>query len=422
MAIRKVLTLLVCFYNLAFAQYNLNYFINKASENSPVIKEYGNLYLMNGLQNDLDKAQNSAFQVYLSSNILLSPYFNNNGVPFTANPNPNAIGYDAAITNGGLYSSQINVEKNIFNSGLLDALSEQRQAQGKSYENKSHQEKHAVEKQVTDQYLSALQYLLLYKLSKEIEENLQKQLAITGDLVAKGYTKTQDYLLLNIEIKSQTIEMDQSWQNYRTGLMQLYSICGLRDTQTVILDTVQLKPTVTKPGSDFLTQYYLDSLSAASQQRAFETRYLPQVNVFFNAGLNAVELSGIQRKFGLSAGLNLSLPILDGGQKSITRQQTYLSEQSLSDYKTFLAGRIVTWRYDAENKTVSLRKNLNEMKEQISDYKKLLELSQNQLQHGDISMIDYLTLLKNYVDLQKNNITAEINYQLGINDYNYWNW
>ncbi|MGA7160201.1 MAG: TolC family protein [Bacteroidota bacterium] len=422
MALRKVLTLLACFCNLAFAQYNLDYFINKASENSPVIKEYGNLYLMNGLQNDLDKAQNSAFQVYLSSDILFSPYFNNNGVPFTANPNQNAIGYDAAITNGGLYSSQINVEKNIFNSGLLDALSQQRFAQGRSYENKSRQERHAIEKQVTDQYLNTLQSLLLYKLSKEIEVNLQNQLAITGDLLAKGYTKTQDYLLLSIEIKSQMIEMDQTWQNYRTGLLQLYSLCGLRDTQTVILDTVELMQTMTKFGSEFLAQYELDSLSAASQQRAFETRYLPQVNVFFNAGLNAVELTGIQRKFGLSAGLNLSLPILDGDQKSITRQQTYLSEQSLSNYKAFLAGRIVTWRFDAENKTVSLKKNLEDMKEQISDYKKLLELSKNQLQHGDISMIDYLTLLKNYVDLQKNNITAEINYQLEINDYNYWNW
>ncbi|MGA9407462.1 MAG: TolC family protein, partial [Bacteroidota bacterium] len=328
----------------------------------------------------------------------------------------------AAITNGGLYSSQINVEKNIFNSGLLDALSEQRLAQGKSYENKSRQEKHAIEKQVTDLYLSTLQHLLLYKLSKEIEENLQNQLAITGDLVAKGYAKTQDYLLLTIERKSQMIEMDQTWQNYRTGLLQLYSLCGLRDTQTVILDTVELKRAAIKPGSDFLTQYDLDSLSAASQQRAFETRYLPQVNIFFNAGLNAVELSGIQRKFGLSAGLNLSLPILDGDQKSITRQQTYLSEQSLSDYKNVLAGRIVTWRYDSQNRTIWLKKNLDAMKEQIVDYKKLLELSEDQLRHGDISMIDYLTLLKNYVDLQKNNITAEINYQLEINDYNYWNW
>ena len=140
--------------------------------------------------------------------------------------------------------------------------------------------------------MSTLQSLLLYKLSKEIEENLQNQLAITGDLVAKGYTKTQDYLLLTIEIKSQMIEMDQTWQNYRTGLLQLYSLCGLRDTQTVILDTVELKRTAIKPGSDFLTQYDLDSLSAASQQRAFETKYLPQVKHIFQC---RIECGGIKR-------------------------------------------------------------------------------------------------------------------------------
>ena len=308
------------------------------------------------------------------------------------------------------------------NSGLLDALNEQRSVQGKSYDNKSVGGKHDLEKQVTDQYLSALQHLLSYNLSKRIENNLHNQLTLTGDLVEKGYVKVSDYLQLEIEIKTQSIAMDQTWQNYRSGLSQLYSLCGIQDTQTVAIDTVELKMTGTKSPSRFLTQFHLDSLSAAAQQQVFEARYLPQVNLFFNAGLNAVELVDVQRRLGMSAGINLSLLILDGGQRSITRQQTYLSERTLSNYEDYLAGGISARRRDSENRIASLRKKLADMKAQLTDYEKLLDLSESQLRQGNLSMVEYLILVRNYVDLQKTFIATQINYQLEISNYNYWNW
>jgi outer membrane protein TolC len=422
MVFRKILVLLFCLSNFVFAQYNLNYFLNKGLNNSPVIKDFGNQFLINKLQNKLDEAQNSAFQVYLSSNILFAPYFNNNGTVFTPNPGPRAIGYDAAVTNGGLYSAQINLDKNIFNGGLLDALKEERTVQGKSYENKTSLEKHTLTKQITDQYLNTLQYLMIYKVSKEVEKNLNMQLNITEDLVKKGFAKAQDYLLLKIELKTRIIDIEQTWQNYKSGLGELYSICGMRDTQTVKIDPVNLNMAKAHSHSNFLTQYYLDSLNAASQQKVFETKYQPQVDLFFNAGLNAVELNDIQRKFGVSAGINFSLPILDGNQKDITRQQTSIAEQTLFDYKNYAAENIIIKRRNSESRIKSLKKNLNDLNKQINDYKELLKISEKQLQQGNLSMIEYLTLLKNYIDLQKNKVSTEINYQMEISDYNYWNW
>ena len=70
----------------------------------------------------------------------------------------------------------------------------------------------------------------------------------------------------------------------------------------------------------------------------------------------------------------------------------------------------------------SLRVNLEDFKSQIEDYKKLLSLSSEQLEKGNLSMIEYLTELRNYIDLQKNYISTEINFQLEISSYNYWNW
>ncbi len=124
----------------------------------------------------------------------------------------------------------------------------------------------------------------------------------------------------------------------------------------------------------------------------------------------------------MSAGINFSLPLLDGGQKDITRQQTMIAEKSLTDYKNFLSNNIIAQRNNSEEKILSLKNNLNSMEEQVDDYHKLLNISKKQLEHGNISMIEYLTLLKNYVDHQKDVINTRINYQTEINNYNYWNW
>ncbi|MGA7838389.1 MAG: TolC family protein [Ignavibacteriaceae bacterium] len=421
--IKNIILTFLFFSNLLFAQYNLNYFVNKAFQNSPVLHDYQNQGRITKLQSNLDEAKNSAFKVSLTANYLFAPYFNNNGKILSTNPDPKAIGYDAGITNGGLYSAQINFEKDILNGGLLDALQQQRLTLDKTYQNKSLEEKHALKKEVTDQYLNSLQQLKLYNLEVKTVNNLQDQLSITGDLVKNGYAKAQDYLLLKVELKTRQINLNETWQNYKTGLSQLYSICGITDTQIVKIDSVNLVKNVnSREKSNFLTKFYLDSLNTASQQKLFETKYQPQVGLFFNAGLNAVELDNIQRKFGMSAGINFSLPILDGGQKDITRQQTLITEKNLTYYRNFLSNNITSRLKNSEEKILSLKSNLGSMEEQMDDYQNLIRISKKQLEQGNLSMINYLALLRNYIDLQKSLINTRISYQAEINNYNYWNW
>lgn len=421
--IKKISFIVIFAAGLLFGQYNLDYFVNKAFNNSPVLKDYKNLGQINNLQSRLDEAVNSAIQVSLTANYLFAPYFNNNGKLLSTNPSPSAIGYDVGITNGGLYSTQINFEKNIFNGSLMNALKLQRTTLNKSYENKTKEEKHALKKEVTDQYLSTLHDQLLLGLSNNIVNNLKDQLSITGKQVQNGYAKAQDYLLLKVELTTQQINLNEARQNYMNNLMQLYALCGIRDTSIVKIDSLGLTQNGADEGSsNFLTKYNLDSLSTAYQQNLFETKYRPQVALFFNAGLNAVELDNIQRKFGISAGVNFSLPLLDGGQKDIIRQQSTIAEKTLRDYKNYLSYNIFIQRKNSHEKINTLKNNLTEMESQLKDYENLLNISKNQLQEGNISMVDYLTLLRNYFDLKRKHITTLINYQMEINNYNYWNW
>jgi outer membrane protein TolC len=79
-------------------------------------------------------------------------------------------------------------------------------------------------------------------------------------------------------------------------------------------------------------------------------------------------------------------------------------------------------RQDLRTRIESLQQNIRALTEQISDYDKLLKLSEKQLQQGNVSMIDHLILLRNFMEIRKSKIETEINCQLEINNYNYWNW
>ncbi len=405
-----------------FSQTSLDYFLSKAVEHSPALNEYRNMQSFNRLQEKLNRAQNTAFQVSLTGDYLFAPYFNNHGDLITTDPSPEAIGYDINLFDGGLYSAQINLERNIFNCRLMHLLDRQIQVQDENAGFNILLEKHNLQKEVTDQYLNTYQSLLLVRLSDAVVSNLTEQLNLTGELVEKGFAKTQDYLLLKIELKNQTIGLTDARQNYRSNLHQLHALCGIQDTAVVEIDSVALKMDDTASESNFIQKFTLDSLGTAIQQQLFETKYQPQLNLFMNAGLNAVTIKNIQRKFGMSAGLSLSVPLYDGRQKSLTRQQSIVNQNTIGEYRRFSKRNITLQRNDLRSQIHALKQNIRDLSEQISDYRSLLQLSEKQLQQGNVSMIDHLTLLRNFVEIRKNKIETEINYQLQINNYNYWNW
>ncbi|HEX9972132.1 MAG TPA: TolC family protein, partial [bacterium] len=367
---KRIFLLLLFISKVAFAQYSLDDFINRAVENSPLLKEYHHQQTINQIQQKLNRAENSAFHLSITGDYLFSPYFNNHGNLVTTDPSPQAIGYDINLFDGGLYSAQLNLERNIFNGRLMNVLDRQIRIQDENSRYNINLEKHNLKKQVTDQYLNTYQSLLMIRLSREVVSNLNDQLKLTGELIEQGFVKTQDYLLLRIELKNQSISLSDARQNYRSSLYQLYTLCGIQDTTVVDIDSIDLKMDELNPKSNFMQKYTLDSLSTISQQQLFETKYQPELNLFFNTGLNAVELKNIQRRFGMSAGLSLSVPIYDGRQKSLTRQQGLLNQNIISEYRRFSEQNIAMQRNDLVSRIHALQQNIRALTEQISDYKK----------------------------------------------------
>jgi outer membrane protein TolC len=404
------------------AQVSLDDFIQKAAENSPALKEYENLRSMNKVQAALNRAQNSGFQMFLTGDYLFAPYFNNPAGLVTTDPSPRARGYDINLTDGGLYSAKINLERNVLNGGLTGVLDRQIRVQDGQFQQASIIERHSLEKQVTDQYLNALRLQRLARVSEETVAALREQTRLAAGLAAGGNSSLQDYLLLKIEYRNQSILLDDARQQVRSGLLQLHALCGIADTTVTAVDSVALKPGPPVNGSRFTGRYALDSLSVLTEQTLFETRYGPQLRMFLNTGLDAVELSGIDRRFGMSAGLNLSLPLFDGHQRRLTAEQKRMALNTIRESRRYLEATVALQRVNYMKRIESLGKSIAGMAEQIEDYRKLLDLSSKQLRQGGLSMIDYLTLVRNFADLRKNAIGLEIDLQLETNNYNYWNW
>jgi hypothetical protein len=419
---KQIVILLVLLARLAWGQYKLDDFLDKAIQNAPALKEYRNQQAINRIQQKINSAENSAFHLALTGDYLFVPYFNNHGQLVTTDPSEQAIGYDINLGDGGLYAAQLTVEKNVFNRRIVRVLNDQTTIQDTLTAYLIDLEEHTLIKEVTEHYLDTRRSLLLLQLARETVDNLQEQLELTATLAAKGFAKPQDYLLLKVESQNQLIQLNDARQGYRSQVYQLYALCGMQDTSVVEIDSIALAMNAAPAHSSFLRKFALDSLATANEQDLFETRYQPRANLFFNTGLNAVELHNIQRKFGMSAGVSLSVPLYDGRQKSLTRQQNHLLRNSIAEYCRFSEMNVTLQRNILADRIRSLQNSLKIMDGQIEDYRQLLLLSEKQVQQGAESMIDHLTLLRNFIDLRKIRIDTEISCQIEMNNYNYWNW
>ena len=406
----------------AYTQNNLAFYLDSAYVNNPSIKEALNNIRLSEFNKNMIDAQYDATHVSVTANYLFTPYLNNNGTYVTSNPGANAIGYDASIKNGGLYSALINVEKNIFNSNYLNTYKTQFDIQINRTRNTIELLHHALQKDITDQYLKCYQAQELYKSTLEIVDKLNQQLNLTESLVNSGQAKQSDFYLLKIEVDNQNINAEQFLSDFRNNLYSLNSLCGLKDTSTVSMGDIELKYDSSVSRSKFFRQFAIDSTMMLNQQDIFETKYLPQVIVFLNSGLNAVELPGIQRKFGMSVGLNFQYPLYDGNQQSIVRQQTQISLNTIRGYKENQSVILMNKLKDAQAQIEFNFRNLQKINNQIVNYDRVIAISQGELQHGQMSMIDFITIMKNYIELKKSKLTAATAYLQAINQYNYWNW
>jgi len=407
-----VLFLLAVWAKSVYAQSrSLDYYLSHAIDNSPAITAQHDRADSARLQKKITHANFALPSITASGDYRYSPYSDH-------------WGYAEPITDGGLYSALLNVDYPIFSTKKQQVRNKESSVSIRQSDYQIDQVKHKLRQSVTDQYITTYQDVMHLSYLQNIQDLLQKQKQILQSLAKQGVSKITDVKQINIELQNNRISRKQAENTFQQDLLQLNSLCGIADSTTsvklqqpsLVIDSSQVDQ------SKFMKQFQLDSAKVATQQQLSELKYQPNVTLFGNSGLNAVKFTGIQNHFGYSVGLHVSVPIFDGNQKSITRQQTHLQQHSIDAYQQQFKNKRQVHLASLRQQLKQNQQQLQLVRQQLSQYEDLLSNYRQELSQGILSVIDYLTVLRNYADAQQQRVQILGEEWRLKNEFNYWNW
>lgn len=426
---RAVITIsfiVIAFIGIPLKGQDLYFYIKEAKDNSPLIQDNKNQSEAAQLEIERLRAFYTHPQISLSGSYQFSPIISHDNGNTEFVPNPDLAdkysGYDLAATNGGAYQGLLNINQPLFNGARYQSTAQQAIIGAQINENNAQLTAHDLEKLVTDQYILCLQDQAQLDYVKEMIQIISNQKDIVEKLVENGIANQSDLSLLMIEQKTQEAALNTTKATHRRDLMDLRVLCGIPDTTYQVLDKIDLQLSEDIGASHFTEKYRLDSLNLVAAQQTFETKYKPQVGLFANTGLNAVYAPTIPNRFGLSAGINFSMNITDGKQKKISSERTNVLLRSTSLYKDFFYNQNSVRKNRILMELKSIGERITILDEQLTEYNKLLDLYQRELSIGQLSVINYISILKNRSTLQRDLLLLITNKELLINLYNYWNW
>lgn len=421
---KKLFFLLFISYTTVFAQQkNIPFFTGSGLQKNPTLIENTNLLQNFQIQREIITAQNKSPQISLTADYLFAPFFFDNGriIGITNDPSPKAYGYDVGITNGGLYSAQVNVAVPLFNKAMLNNLYAQNKVESQVSANNIRQTRYDAEKGIIDQYILAYQFLQQTLYLQKIIERLRDRKPLVEALVKKGLLQQNDYLLLDIQMLNSENDLKQMEFAYINGVNLLKNLSLIGDTATFLLDKPALEINPDPQERFYLSKYKLDSLNLVAQQNVFNNKYRTQFSLIGTSGINATDIANVPHNVGLSAAFHVGIPISDGKQKK-------MNDRSIA----ILLKNQILYR---DNAALILQNNLRNARRQIEQWKEtvkindgliqkqelLLDIIKDKVVKGQVTVMDYINALHDYNIMLKNRAIAETNVYLYINQYNYYN-
>lgn len=419
--------ILLHLYQPALSQNTLDYYVEQAKQNSPLIQDNKNQDEAAKVEIERIKAFYTKPQVTLTGAVAVSPIINRDNAKPELNISPTDAtryyGYDIAASNGGVYQGLVNVTQNLFTASKYEAASRQAVIGAKINQNNIQLSAHDLEKFVTDQYVLCLQDLKQIEYINGLIQLLTEQKNISLKLAESGLLKQSDLLLISIEYETQQNAANTFMATYRRDYMDLNIICGINDTTSQVLQDISLtinQAVVTD--SRYTERFRLDSLNMVAAQQNFELKYKPQLSAFANAGLNGVYVPTLPNRFGASAGINFTVYIFDGRQRALNQQRTNLLLRSTQAYKSNFITQNTIRKNKFLNEIRSLDERIAVSANQLKEYKQLLDFYKKELVTGQQSIVTYINTVKNVAILQRDYVLMQTTKQLLINNYNYWNW
>jgi hypothetical protein len=397
--------------NSAFSQTrDLNYYLLQAAQNSPLLKNYSNQLQAVHFDSLLILA-NKKLQIAGNAEAMEAPYGNH-------------FGYDTNITNKGLFEALLSEKLILFQKNKLAAQIHSSDLHAQELNNSYFIDARVLQKTITDQYLVTYSDLSAIENEKEIIGSLTNEDSILLQLMQNAIFAQSDYLNFRLQVKSEQRQLQIFSATYYNDLIQLNILSGIDDTSEVVISKPDLtwKTNYSLQANPNWFQFHLDSLQNENAKSLLAFNYKPQIALFADEGLNAVEIPGLYNHFGFSAGISLSWTIADGGQRSLNLQKLNIKQNSISVYKSFYQKQNALQIFGFEKQREQNQVLISNLNDNLKSMDQLLSMRKQQLENGQLSIIDYLSNLRDKISLQKQLSDALLQREQIISDHNQFVW
>ena len=387
----------------------LDFYLGRALQNSPLLKDYQNQVLLGQVDSQLIHAS-------------YEPQVNGNSTNLYA-PLIHGYGYDQAISNGGNFTTVVAVTKTLVGERHLDAQYQTIRLQSQGIGNTARISEQDLKRNVTAQYITTYGDLQQLGFNREIYALLDKESGLLKDLTEKNVYRQTDYLAFLVTLKQEALLLRQLEIQFRNDHGTLNYLCGIVDTAATVLAApaieVQSLPDISS--SIFFRQFHLDSLKLRNDRSLIDFSYRPKANLYADGGWSSSLMYEPYKNFGVSFGITLSVPIYDGHQRKMQYSKLDIAERTRSGYREFFTSQYSQQLAQLSQQLKATEDLIGQINDQVRYSQTLIEVNGKLLGTGDAKIADYILALSNYLNaknlLTQNNITR---LQI-INQINYWN-
>ena len=404
----------------------LSYYVQAAQERSPLITDLTRQTAIQQLETERLRALYTHARVELSGEYLMVPIVSRDGgktqFKTDAQSADSYYGYDLGESSSHLHAG-VSWTQPLLGGGAFRTARQVPAAERDIAAHRLRLERHELERTVTEHYLLCLLDQRQTAHADSALALIERQQLVVQRLTQQGLTRQTDLELLRIEHDNGLRQRLASVQAYRSHLADLNLLCGIADTSAVTLTAPEVSAQAVATGPTmWAEQYRLDSLSAEAQVRQLSIPYRPRLDFFANAGMQTGRLVQLGRRVGWSAGLTLSWTLWDGRQRRYRERQLRIRQGTLGYYeqRARLTQRIRLGQ--CRDEMESLERQAEALRSQMGRYEQVLALYSRQIAAGQLSVLDYITILRAQVKARQDLDILQTNQQLAAVAYNYWNW
>src|SRR5579859_5418006 len=253
----------------------LDFYVDQALQNSPLLKDYQNQLQAGQVDSQLIRAG-------------YRPQVTGSSVNLWA-PTVNGWGYDQAISNGGNFTTVVAVNQTLVGQKHLNAQYETVGLQNQGVRNTAKVSEQDLKKSVTAQYITTYGDLQQLAFNREVYALLQKEEVLLKDLTQKNVYRQTDYLTFLVTLKQEGLLLRQLEIQFRNDHGMLNYLCGIVDTSATMLDDphIELQALPEISNSVFFRQFHLDSLKLRNSRSLIDFGYRPKASLYADGGYSS---------------------------------------------------------------------------------------------------------------------------------------